>query len=97
MWSSYWPSGMTRAGTSSREKATVVAGRAAAALGGGHERIDLSGGQVVAVVHRFVYCWSAWGVLNLLKIKGRVDGHETKWLKLSSVPSPHGMLPLGVW
>jgi len=35
-------------------EATVVAGRAAATLGGNHELIDLSGGQVVAVVHRFV-------------------------------------------
>jgi hypothetical protein len=34
---------------------TVVAGLAAAALGSDRELIDLGGGQVVAVAHRFVY------------------------------------------
>ena len=47
---------MVRARTSSRlVQVTVVAGLVAAALGGDRELIDLGGGQVVAVAHRFVY------------------------------------------
>jgi len=59
------------------QEATVVAGRAAVVLGDGHELIDLGGGQVVAVAHRFIYCWGTLDVRNTLKIKGAWDGYET--------------------